>query len=611
MVKSRLRGLDVYRRLISGVVLIMLIACICQPVYGEIPLPGQIIQPSIPPIIYMSFLKTSVQASPVNIDVDATSSLTMTVLYPNDTPVQNANVKLKASGGTLGSASGFTNSQGKYTTTFKSSSSGSFIINVTSNKTGYYDGTASVAITVKNNPPTAYFSANPVSGMAPLKVDFDASGSTDVGGSITKYEWSFGDGSNGTGKTVSHTYNSVGTFYASLTVTDNLGIKNSYSSQVLVGAVNKAPSAKYSVTKTSGPAPLSVDFDASESTDQDGTIASYTWAFGDGETGTGKTASHEYAAAGTYNAILTVTDNLGTTSTYNQTITVSEGGFLTGGMIMLLAILGLLVLVALAVLGFLWLKNDLRIIPKKASAPCDGKSTIPIKVQFVNGLGMVKKQGSDVEVELESSAGKIQSVIIPNGREFVEASLTASNEFGPVTVTAKAKGKSVKADLKFEYKQATFDVTITPDSIPADGKSSANVVIKIKDESGNFIAPINELPVSLKATLGTIAGEVKIPSKTQSISISLTSGEVSGTSIITAISGNIKGEGKATFKGLPKRFCMHCGSPMEMEASVCPKCGLTPPSGVDTKQCPSCGTILPEAAKFCYNCGAKQPDIKK
>jgi hypothetical protein len=57
----------------------------------------------------------------------------------------------------------------------------------------------------------------------------------------------------------------------------------------------------------------------------------------------------------------------------------------------------------------------------------------------------------------------------------------------------------------------------------------------------------------------------------------------------------------------PERYCMHCGTGMSLEAAECPKCGKTPPSGVDTRECPACSTVIPEAAQFCYRCGLKQP----
>ena len=54
-----------------------------------------------------------------------------------------------------------------------------------------------------------------------------------------------------------------------------------------------------------------VNFDGSGSKDDDGTIASYSWNFGDGSTGSGVSTSHTYGAPGKYKAILTVTDNEG------------------------------------------------------------------------------------------------------------------------------------------------------------------------------------------------------------------------------------------------------------------------------------------------------------
>jgi ribosomal protein L40E/uncharacterized protein YceK len=56
-----------------------------------------------------------------------------------------------------------------------------------------------------------------------------------------------------------------------------------------------------------------------------------------------------------------------------------------------------------------------------------------------------------------------------------------------------------------------------------------------------------------------------------------------------------------------KRFCMHCGTSMPLEAEVCPKCGKTPPSGVDVKTCKNCNAVIPIVAKFCAECGASQP----
>lgn len=70
-----------------------------------------------------------------------------------------------------------------------------------------------------NAPPVASFTT---AGTA-LTCIFDGSGSSDPDGMIANYRWSFGDGTAGSGVTVSHTYAASGTYAVSLTVTDNLG----------------------------------------------------------------------------------------------------------------------------------------------------------------------------------------------------------------------------------------------------------------------------------------------------------------------------------------------------------------------------------------------------
>lgn len=84
---------------------------------------------------------------------------------------------------------------------------------------------------------------------------------------------------------------------------------------------NQAPTA---VGRVVGEAVLQATtrLDASGSTDADGSVASHSWAYGDGQTGTADT--HVYTATGTYTATLTVTDNAGATATSTVTVTVAK-----------------------------------------------------------------------------------------------------------------------------------------------------------------------------------------------------------------------------------------------------------------------------------------------
>ncbi|NHN41408.1 S8 family serine peptidase [Halorubellus sp. JP-L1] len=181
-----------------------------------------------------------------------------------------------------------------------------------------------------NDGPSASFTVNPSSPTAGESATFDASGSSDPDGSISSYEWDFGDGSTDGGESVSHTYGSAGDYSVSLTVTDDDGATDTATETVSVqsdGGGNGAPTASFSVSPTAPVEGETVSVDASASSDGDGSIDSYEWDFGDGSTASGVTASNAYASAGDYAITLTVTDDDGASDTASQSVTVeSESG---------------------------------------------------------------------------------------------------------------------------------------------------------------------------------------------------------------------------------------------------------------------------------------------
>ena len=85
---------------------------------------------------------------------------------------------------------------------------------------------------------------------------------------------------------------------------------------------NDAPYASGSATPQNAEPGMSVNFDASGSSDIDGAISSYRWDFGDGTTARGQAVSHAYSSAGKYTATLTVVDNEGAKSSDIVTVDV-------------------------------------------------------------------------------------------------------------------------------------------------------------------------------------------------------------------------------------------------------------------------------------------------
>jgi PKD repeat protein len=211
---------------------------------------------------------------------------------------------------------GATGSGGAVTHTYPSTGAYAVRLTVTDDKGA--TGTANRILTVSstNTSPTAGFTAGCTDSIR--WCSFDASASQDPDGSISTYTWDFGDGITGTGMYAQHTYTAPGTYTVELTTIDDKGATGTASKQITVGSTgtNKPPLARFSYIC---PGLLHCEFDAAGSSDEDGTITTYAWSFGDGANGTGSTPMHDYTTKGTYTVTLTVTDDKGAkTSTTKQ-----------------------------------------------------------------------------------------------------------------------------------------------------------------------------------------------------------------------------------------------------------------------------------------------------
>ena len=185
---------------------------------------------------------------------------------------------------------------------------------------GLVDANAALlSLNPPTNPPVAAFTGTPLSGQAPLTVDFTDQSTYNP----TSWSWTFGDGGTSTLQNPSHTYTTAGTYTVALTATNAYGsntlTKTNYIT--VTAPPTDPPVADFSGTPTTGYAPLTVAF-----TDlSTGVPTSWSWTFGDGGTSTAQNPSYTYTAAGTYTVALTATNAYGSnTNTKTGYITVTS-----------------------------------------------------------------------------------------------------------------------------------------------------------------------------------------------------------------------------------------------------------------------------------------------
>jgi gliding motility-associated-like protein len=167
-------------------------------------------------------------------------------------------------------------------------------------------------VTVYQNP-NAAFTSTPVCLNSPINYTDQ---STPGSGAITGWQWNFGDGTTSGAQAAAHNFTSAGTYTTSLVVTSSYGCVDTVQHQVVV---NGLPVAAFTAANVCDESAVTVN---NTSTSNYGTIASYQWTMGDGNTFSAQNPSHTYADTGYYTIQLVVTSSLGCTDTITDPVVV-------------------------------------------------------------------------------------------------------------------------------------------------------------------------------------------------------------------------------------------------------------------------------------------------
>jgi PKD repeat protein len=194
---------------------------------------------------------------------------------------------------------------------------GIYQVNLTVTDDRGWMGTTTSSITVLNRPPQVNMTV-PQGELWSLEIlDFNASGD-DPDGAVAAFFWDMGDGDLMEGENVTHAYLAPGNYTVTVTCKDDFGGENSASSSITI--LNLNPRAEVRVDHGEHPLELAL---TAQAEDDDGSIASYDWNFGDGTFGNGATVRHRYQDEGSYEVTLTVVDDAGGSVETRTLVTVN------------------------------------------------------------------------------------------------------------------------------------------------------------------------------------------------------------------------------------------------------------------------------------------------
>jgi len=173
----------------------------------------------------------------------------------------------------------------------------------------------------ENQPPVAIIAVDKILGSTPLEVNFTGSNSTDDAGIVT-YNWTFGDGGTSTEANPKHTFIGIDEYTVLLIVTDAAGLENTTSIIITVVPATKTPITVANASVTEGTAPLRIQFTGEDLSGAEN--VTYAWDFDDDTTSRTASPSHIFTKPGTYNVVLTISNEAGVSSSETVIIIVNE-----------------------------------------------------------------------------------------------------------------------------------------------------------------------------------------------------------------------------------------------------------------------------------------------
>jgi PKD repeat protein len=319
--------------------------------------------------------------------------------------------------------------------------------------------------------PIVDFISNKTNGVYPLCVAFtDKSNLPSTSVYTTTWDWNFGDGTaNSTLQNPIHTFTKPGVYSITLTVTNPGGTGSKQWANNITVTVPPAPVAAFTANRTTGfydGNPFDVQFnDTSNVLDPSFYPTYYNWSFGDGSQNSSvRNATHTYNGAGTYNVMLTVTNEGGAN-------TVLRTGYMT------------IVMPAVPVASF-------------TATPDSGNT--PVTVQFLNtSTGMFI---SSIRWDFGDGTGTVANVQNPSHtythKGTYTVTLTVQNPGGNATATRTITTVTVPPKAHYSASASTIlsgqQVTLYDQSTEG---TPAQWLWTITDNNGHTVTSTQQNPV--------------------------------------------------------------------------------------------------------------------